>query len=84
MFAWWKCEDCNIENYSSWVNCHKCFKTATQLPPLEAIEHEQKLLFDGFMRTEVLNNLNHTIIKIFTTDVINLCDKFYCIVLERN
>ena len=38
---------------------------------------EQKLLFDGFMRMEILNDLNTDNDQPIPIDVINLCFQFY-------
>ena len=37
----------------------------------------QKLAFDGFMRTEILNDLSNQSLKIMTDDITTLCSKFY-------
>ena len=81
--TWWKCDynNCDTLNHPKWVNCHKCFKTATKLPPLDQIMYEQKLLFDGFIRMKIISTINITdklgISKLMTIDVINLCNKYY-------
>ena len=39
--------------------------------------HDQKSICDGFLRMEIVNNLSYEFTKIISTDVINLCHKFY-------
>ena len=41
------------------------------------IMHAQKLLFDGFLRIEILNTLSNETRKIASNDVINLCHAFF-------
>ena len=81
MFTNWKCDDCNLLNYPSWDNCPKCFKKAVK--PFDHIMNQQKSLFDGFMRMEILNNLsNNELTKIISMDIINLCTKFFVLEME--
>ena len=78
MLTSWKCEFCDSSN--DMVNntqCCKCHKNQTQLSPIGEIMHNQKLLFDGFMRIKLLSNLSKEALKIMTEDVVNLCSKFY-------
>ena len=49
----------------------------TQSIQLDDILHQQNLLFDGFVRTEILNNLSNVFQKLLTQDVIKLCSTFY-------
>ena len=44
--------------------------------------HQQNLLFDGFMRMEIVNNLSENFTKIIAPDVIKLCHKFYIRILK--
>ena len=75
MFSLWQCEYCNLKNYPQDKQCKACFKDKTRLSQIEQIVYEQRLLFDGFMRNEVLKHITiHTLIP---QDLINLCIKFY-------
>ena len=46
--------------------------------------HAQKILFDGYIRIEILNNVSINVKSIMTTDVISVCKKFYTIDIKSN
>ena len=77
MFSWWKCKYCDLLNLEDNNQCQACFNLKIQLSPIEHIMAEQQLLFDGFLRMEILNNLTNNFSKILCDDVINLCHTFY-------
>ena len=43
----------------------------------------QRLLFDGYMRTEILLNFKSELSNIMTDDVINLCNKFFVVNIDE-
>ena len=49
---------------------------------LDDFMHSQKLLFDGYMRMQILNTLSDDFTKIVCTDVINLCYTFFAIKIK--
>ena len=53
--------------------CEKVFDKS----PLAEIMDEQKLIFDGFMRMEILNHFNQENNQFIPHDIINLCMKFF-------
>ena len=76
--TWWQCDNCDTLNHPTWVNCKKCFKTATKLPLLDQIIYEQQLLFDGFIRTMKKLTIDKTIpSELSDMEVINLCNEYY-------
>ena len=75
MLSSWKCEHCDLFNPSERIKCQACFNKQTKSSPLDQIMHEQDLLFNGFMRTEIVNQITQS--NIMTTDVINVCHQFF-------
>ena len=77
MFSFWKCGRCQLFNSEDRNNCQACFNEQTQLSPLGHIMHEQSLLFHGYIRMHILNDLFTQTFNIISIDVINLCYEFY-------
>ena len=76
----WKCENCDHINDILTDNCHhcsKCSQAQTHLSPIGEIMQSQQLVFDAFMRTEILNDLSQAAENIMTEDIIGLCNIFY-------
>ena len=46
---------------------------------IDEIMNIQKMLFDGYMKNEMLMNFQSTISEIMTDDVIHLCNKFFVV-----
>ena len=49
----------------------------------DELMHIQKILFDGYMRTEILMNFKSKLSNIMTDDVINLCNKFFVLNIDE-
>ena len=77
MLSSWKCVHCDLFNPSKRMECQACFNKQTKASALDQIMHEQQLLFDGFMRTEILNQISNKLSNIVATDVINVCHQFF-------
>ena len=80
MLSLWKCFECDLHNYPLYHLCQACFnKCPHQLSPVDRILSQQKLLFDGYLRMEIINNLST---KIISQDIINLCYQFYFVTID--
>ena len=82
MLNWWKCTHCELSNFAEKQQCQACFKKKTKTSSLDQIMHDQRLLFDGFLRMEILNHLTQNSSKLLSHDVINLCHTFYILKIE--
>ena len=80
MLSLWKCLECGVYNYPLHQVCKACFNEyPKQLSPIDRIMSQQMLLFDGYLRMEIFNNLST---KIISQDIINLCNKFYFVTIN--
>ena len=77
----WKCE-CDTDNDDSAKKCSNCNLERTTLPDIESIMQHQQLLFDGYMRINILSNLSNNASKIMTTDVVKVCDEFFVVNIQ--
>lgn len=75
MLKIWKCNDCELHNSINKQKCQACF-SIQQPSPLEQMMTKQTILFNGFVRIEILNHLSKQILTV-PNDVINLCATFY-------
>ena len=66
VFALLECELCEVK-------CEKTFDKS----PLDEIMEQQGLIFDGYMRLEILTHFTQVPHQLIPIDVINLCSKFY-------
>ena len=67
---------CSLENCRATKDT-KCNGNGSYLSAIDDIIHEQQLLFGGYMRMEILNNLSEDASKIISDDVLFECNKFY-------
>ena len=55
---------------------------AVQLSPVERIMYDQDLIFHGYIRANILSDLDTLFAKLLSQDVILLCNKFYVINIQ--
>ena len=79
MLSLWRCDECNLLNPDDKLLCQACFSPGKGLSLRKQIVHDQKLLFHGFIRTEIINDLSRPFNKLLSRDVTNLCNKFYAL-----
>ena len=77
MFTSWKCQNCDYANEISNKHCVSCKKPQTKQSPIGEIINHQQLLFEGYIRKNILNNLTTAATSLMTDDVINLCNQFF-------
>ena len=81
-FKTWKCPDCAYERNDGKSGCDSCIKKAKVTSIPTDILNMQQLLFDGYFRTNILNNISSNASNIMSTDIVNLCNKFFIIQLS--
>ena len=79
MLTSWICQSCDKINDTTNSQCIQCNEYQTSFSPIDQIMSDQQLLFDGFMRIKILNNLSNHAKKIMCDDIIDLAQKFHTI-----
>ena len=77
MLSSWKCSKCETYNSDSIDKCTDCNQAQDVLSPISKIMHQQQLLFDGYMRMQILSYLSNNASKLMTDDVLTVGNKFY-------
>ena len=81
MTTGWKCHSCDVSNDLQVNQCPLCGRLQTESSLFEEIMEEQRLLFQGYIRTEILNKIdsNSCHRHLMTKDVITVCNDFYTV-----
>ena len=73
----WVCADCQKLNQKESIQCESCFRFKAESSLFKVIMHAQQLLFDGYIRTEIVNDVSMRVTNLLNIHVIKLCNKFH-------
>eukprot|EP01084_Bolivina_argentea_P304633 526155_1 len=76
LYCMWSCNQCGLLNYDEINHCQACFNKTTQKSAIYSIQKQQRVLFDAFIRTEVVIDSQHQYDNI-PTYLLDFCFSFF-------
>eukprot|EP01084_Bolivina_argentea_P304631 526152_1 len=76
LYCMWSCNQCGLFNYDEINHCKACFHKTKQKSAIYSLHKQQRVLFNGFIRTEVVTNSQYQYNNI-PTYLLDFCFSFF-------